>query len=181
MAVDDQAFEAYKRRVAGVYDRAAPLYGQAGIPFFQHAGQRLVEVAGVSPSSRVLDVAAGRGAVLFPAAERVGASGRAVGIDLSEAMVRETAADITRRGVANAEMHQMDAERIAFQDGAFDFVLCSFALFFFPRLEQALAEFRRVLRSGGTVGIGHGGAESDPRWKWENEVLKRYPVPEPMN
>jgi ubiquinone/menaquinone biosynthesis C-methylase UbiE len=50
-------------------------------------------------------------------------------------------------------MLQMDAEHLTFADAAFDAVLCSFAIFLFPHLEQALAEFFRVLRPGGTLGM----------------------------
>jgi len=61
---------------------------------FRYFGARLVEAAGVEPGDRVLDVATGRGAVLFPAAERVGPTGEVTGIDLSPEMVRLTGADL---------------------------------------------------------------------------------------
>ena len=48
------------------------------------------------------DVGCGRGAILFPAAEKVGPTGRVVGIDQSEGMVNETAAEIERHGGANS-------------------------------------------------------------------------------
>ena len=48
----------------------------------------------VTPGADVLDVAAGRGAVLFAAADQVGPEGLVVGIDLAENMVRETTAEI---------------------------------------------------------------------------------------
>jgi ubiquinone/menaquinone biosynthesis C-methylase UbiE len=55
---------------------------------FAHFGQRLVATAGVKPGQTVLDVACGRGAVLFPAAEALGAVGNIVGLDLADEMVR---------------------------------------------------------------------------------------------
>ncbi|MBI4192001.1 MAG: methyltransferase domain-containing protein [Betaproteobacteria bacterium] len=64
-------------------------------------GERLVELAQLAPGTSVLDVAAGRGAVLFPAAKRVGARGHVIGIDLSSDMVRETAAEIRGAGWQN--------------------------------------------------------------------------------
>jgi O-methyltransferase/aklanonic acid methyltransferase len=110
-------------------------------------------------------VAAGRGAVLFPAAERVGPRGRVVGVDLAPGMVDETQSAIARRGVANPEMRLMDAEALAFEDGSFDRVLCSFAVFWFPNLDRALDVMRRVLRPGGTVGFAFTRG-ADPRWSW---------------
>ena len=56
--------------------------------YHDHFGERLVELAGVGPGDAVLDVACGRGAVLVPAATRVGPVGRVVGVDLSPVMVR---------------------------------------------------------------------------------------------
>jgi SAM-dependent methyltransferase len=47
----------------------------------------------------------------------------------------------------------MDAERLEFHDAAFDRVVCGFSVMFFPHLDQALSEFRRVLKPGGRLGV----------------------------
>ena len=119
---------------------------------FAHFGQRLVAVVGVEPGQRVLDVATGRGAVLFPAVERVGAAGEAVGVDLAESMVRATNEEAERRGLGTP-VRVMDAEQLDFPDAGFDRVLCGFGVMYFPHLDQALAEFRRVLKPGGRLGV----------------------------
>lgn len=145
--------EGPKANIAGLYNRVASIYGRVGPDPFAYAGMGLVERIGVNEGARVLDVGVGRGANLFPAAERVGSQGQVIGIDLSEQMLRETGAEIDRRGLTNASVHLMDAERLAFADASFDFVMCGFAIFLFPHFEQALAEFLRVLRPGGTTGV----------------------------
>jgi SAM-dependent methyltransferase len=119
---------------------------------FAHFGQRLVAELGVEPGQRVLDVATGRGAVFFPAAERVGAAGEVVGVDLAESMVRTTNEEAERRGLGTP-VRIMDAEQLDFPDAGFDRVLCGFGVMLFPHLDQALAEFRRVLRPGGRLGV----------------------------
>ena len=139
--------------IVGVFSRAAATYDRIGPPFFAHFGQRLVERAHLTPGADVLDVAAGRGAVLFAAAQQVGPSGRVRGIDLSADMVRETLADIQRAGSQQVTMQQMDAEQLDFPAAAFDRVLCGFAVWFFPQPHRALHEFFRVLRPGGRVGL----------------------------
>jgi len=73
--------------IVGVFGRAASTYDRIGPQVFAHFGQRLVERAQLAPGAAVLDVVAGRGAVLFPAAQQVGPAGRVTGIDLSAAMV----------------------------------------------------------------------------------------------
>jgi O-methyltransferase/aklanonic acid methyltransferase len=140
-----------RQRVIGVFNRVAASYDRAGPRFFSHFGQQLVRLAQLTPGLRVLDVAAGRGAVLFPAASQVGATGQAVGIDLSDDMVRETTKDIRDAEWKHVEMHLMDAEHMRFPDSTFDRVLCGFSLWFFPHPDEALGEFLRVLRPGGRV------------------------------
>src|SRR5688500_2176491 len=107
-------------RGGGEWRGGGCLRGRGGWASRRVGGRRLVEGVGVSAGDAVLDVATGRGAVLFPAAERVGPGGSVVGIDLAVGMVERTRAEIERRGVANASVRQMDAERLDFADGSFD-------------------------------------------------------------
>jgi len=169
----DQEGNARKRYVAAAYGRLAPDYDRIGPRLFSYFGQRLVELAPVRPGTAVLDVAAGRGAVLFPAAARVGEQGRAIGIDLAAAMVQHTAAELRLRGLRQAEMRRMDAEHLQFADQSFDAVLCGFSLHHFPRPAQALAEFHRVLRPGGTAAVTTW-AERPALVAWLRGVLKPY-------
>jgi len=141
-----------KAQTRAAFNRIAPEYDVAGPGCFAHYGRRLVEVVGVEAGQRVLDVATGRGAVLVPAAERVGATGEVVGIDLAEGMVDAANAEVARRGLA-VTVRVMDAERLDFPDASFDRVLCGFGVMFFPELSRALAEFRRVLKPGGRLGV----------------------------
>jgi ubiquinone/menaquinone biosynthesis C-methylase UbiE len=124
----------------------------AGAGAFAHFGRRLVDIAAIAPGNRVLDVASGRGAVLFPAAEKAGASGDALGIDLAEEMVRITNEAAARSGL-RPRVRVMDAERLDFPDAAFDRVLCGFGIMFFPDQARALGEFRRVLKPGGRLAV----------------------------
>jgi ubiquinone/menaquinone biosynthesis C-methylase UbiE len=165
--------DAAKAEVAALYSLVAPTYGTVGPAVFAHFGRRLVELMGLSTGARVLDIAAGRGAILFPAAEKAGASGHVTGIDLAGKMVQETAADIRRRGLMQATMLHMDAEHLAFPGASFDYVLSGFAIFFFPDLERALSEFCRVLRPGGRIGITFG-RYRDELARWYEELLVSY-------
>ena len=171
--MESNAAKAQKEQVADLYNRVAPNYGRVGPDLFAPFGRWLVNCIDPSRGAQVLDVATGRGAVLFAAAEKVGSDGKVVGIDLAEYMVRLTATDIVRQQVKNATILQMDAEHLGFPDGSFDAVLCAYALFFFPHIEQALAEFSRVLRPGGKLGVSVPDA-GDERWQWYWELLVAY-------
>ncbi len=162
-----------KANIAGLYNRVAPLYGQVGPNFFAYAGRQLVDRIGIAEGTYVLDVGVGRGANLFPAAEKVGSRGQVIGIDLAEKMLLETKAEIDRRNIPHATLLQMDAEQLSFPSASFDAVLCSFAIFLFPHLEQALSEFYRVLRPGGKLGITLG-RDPDALSQWYGKHLTDY-------
>lgn len=149
--VSDDA-EGRKAQTRAIFDRLAADYDATGPGCFAYFGRRLVDELGIEPGQHVLDVASGRGAVLFPATERAGPTGTVVGIDLADGMVRATNEDATRRGLS-ARVRVMDAEQLDFPDATFDRVLCGFGLMFFPHLDKALAEFQRVLRPGGRIGV----------------------------
>ena len=160
-----------KNVLQGVFTRSASTYER--IRYFPIFGQWLVETAQIPEGSKVLDVACGRGAVLFPAAQRVGPSGQVIGIDLADGMARETDMEIQQRGLTQVEARQMDAEHLMFPDSSFDFVVCGFSLQFFPRLEQALSEFRRVLKPNGHIAVTTW-AEDDECWNWFDELRNTY-------
>lgn len=135
-------------RIAGVFGRAAAVYDTV-IPFFAEFGARLVALAELQLGESVLDVGCGRGATLFPAADRVGVDGRVVGVDLSEEMVRLLESDVARRGLHHATVRQMDAHVLDVDPGTFDVVLCSFVLHLLPDPEGAAAAMVGALRVGG--------------------------------
>jgi ubiquinone/menaquinone biosynthesis C-methylase UbiE len=164
-----------KRNVAELYSRAAPSYAERGPPRFAYAGRRLVEIAGVSYGDIVLDVATGRGAVLLPAAERVGPTGRAIGIDLAAGMVEQTARALGSRGLTWAQVQLMDADHLDVPGQSFTHVLCSFAVFFFLDLAKVLHEIGRVLRPNGLVGFAFE-RDGDPRWAWYEDLLRERGV-----
>jgi len=162
-----------KENIVDLYSRVAPRYGRVGPNIHSYAGERLIERLGMKQGAHVLDVAAGRGANLFPAARAVGPRGQVIGIDLAEGMVRETTAEIERQNLQNASMLSMDAEHLTFPDASFDYVLCAFAIFLFPHLEQALSEFFRVLRPGGMLAITVA-QDLDALSHWYGERITEY-------
>lgn len=140
-----------KSRLAGMYDRAAPTYDQLGIEFFGPPSRQLVELAGLRPGDRVLDLGSGRGASLLPAAEAVGPEGEVIGVDFAPTMVRSTAEEARRRGFAWVRMTQGDAEHPDFPENSFDVVIAGFVVFFLDDPAAAVARWSRLLRPGGRL------------------------------
>jgi SAM-dependent methyltransferase len=167
--------ESSKSWLAGVFDRAAPTYDRVGESYHEAFGRRLVERADVFEAASVLDVACGKGAVMVPAAQAVGSSGLVVGIDISSEMTRLARAEMSNLGHSNCRTLVMDAEDLAFEDDSFDLVFCAFAVFFLPDPARAAAEFVRVLKPGGALGMSSWGNE-DPRWDWEGDLIEGLAV-----
>ncbi|MBV9173334.1 MAG: class I SAM-dependent methyltransferase [Chloroflexi bacterium] len=105
------------------------------------AGRRLVEVAQVQPGDVILDLGTGRGAVLLPAARRVGPCGRAIGVDIATEMLA-----YTRRTVESEQL----AHALHFAPAQFTHVLSSLSVFFFPELPavQGLSAHTAARRPG---------------------------------
>ena len=67
--------------MARIWSRPVGVSDLDGPDYWDYFGVRLVEHAAISPGAKVLDVGCGTGSSLLPAADRTGASGRAIGID----------------------------------------------------------------------------------------------------
>ncbi len=89
---------------------------------------------------RVLDLGCGAGFDVFVASLLVGASGRAVGVDLARRALR---------GTGHAEVRVARAERLPFEAASFDVVISNGALNLVPDKDAAFREAWRVLRPGG--------------------------------
>lgn len=114
--------------------------------------RRLGKMLNLSPGSRVLDAASGKGTTAVLLAKEFGCE--VVGVDYGGNNVEAS------RALAQAEklegrvqFEQSDAESPPFGDKCFDAVICECAFCTFPQKAVAAAEFYRVLRPGGRVGI----------------------------
>ena len=158
----------HKAWLAGVFDRAAPTYDRIGEAYHSHFAERLIDLTAPARDAHLLDIACGRGAVLVAAAAR--GITRLAGIDVSPTMIELARADLRAAGIAEVDLGVMDAEHLDYADARFDVVTAAFALFFLPDPARAAAEFRRVLRPGGVLGVSTWGDE-DERWSFEDDLL----------
>jgi ubiquinone/menaquinone biosynthesis C-methylase UbiE len=137
-----------KATVGGAFSAAAETYDQV-VGFFIPFGRALVAAADPDRGVKVLDIACGRGACLYPALDAVGPDGSVLGIDLAAGMVEQLSA----KGIGNAEARVGDAENLDLPDNDFDVVTGGFMIFFPPDPPRVLQELRRVLAPGGTLAL----------------------------
>ena len=170
---------ATKEIIEQIFDASATSYDRRGPSLFAQFGAGLVAQMPLIPGARVLDVATGTGAVLLPAARRLGLEGRVTGVDLSSGILQEAERAARAEGLTNVELCKMDGEHLEFPDQTFDVVLCAFAIFLFPDQEAALREMHRVLRPGGYVGISVFGKTPpafNPGWPFLFQQFEAYHV-----
>jgi SAM-dependent methyltransferase len=123
----------------------------------QPVRERLVELAGIEPGDRVLDVAAGYGEPALTAARRVGPEGHVVATDISPEMLaygRERAAG---EGLDNVEFIEADASSLDFPAQSFDAAVSSWGIIFDPEGEAAAARVRTFLKPGARMAISSWG------------------------
>ena len=111
------------------------------------------DVTALAPGKSVLDVACGTGQPALSAAQRVGPSGSVVAIDLAPSMVAATARRAKAMRLTNVEAREMDAEALDFPANRFDAVTFTTGIMFCADPVKAVAEIRRVLKSGGRYAI----------------------------
>ena len=150
---------------ASAYERYLGRWSRLSVP-------DLLGAAEVVRGHRVLDVAAGTGEAAAMSIPVVGDTGFVVGADISLEMV--TSARI-RLDAPFFWPVNADGQSLPFRDGAFDAVVCQLGIQFFPDPAAGLAEFRRVVRSGGIVAVCVNSIPDRlPMWGHLRDVLDRY-------
>ena len=101
----------------------------------------------------VLDIGCGAGTDLLLAARHVQPRGRAIGVDMTQAMRARALAGAAACGLDNVEVRDGDATRLPLDDRSVDVVISNGVLNLVPDKPRALAEIARVLKPGGRVQI----------------------------
>ena len=149
--------------LVATFEEAAPRYDSSGAQFAGPVADELVGLAAPRPGDQILDVGCGAGAVTVRCARAVSPGGRVTALDLSEGMLRRTAAESAARGFDNVITRRGDASRPPFGPASFDTALASLVLYLLPDAGAALRSWRRLLKPGGTLGFSWG-IGPDPRW-----------------
>jgi arsenite methyltransferase len=107
----------------------------------------------VEPGSVVLDLGCGAGTDVLIAAQKTGPGGRAIGIDMTPAMLARAGASAREMGLANVDLHESLIETLPLEDGSVDLVISNGVIDLVPDKDAVFGEIDRVLRPGGRLQI----------------------------
>jgi SAM-dependent methyltransferase len=110
-------------------------------------------VAALRPGERVLDLGSGGGIDVLLSARRVGETGFAYGVDMTDEMLDLARANAVKAGAANVEFLKGTIEDVPLPDGSVDVVISNCVINLSVDKPRVLAEMHRVLTPGGRIGI----------------------------
>ncbi|HEU0042919.1 MAG TPA: arsenite methyltransferase [Jiangellaceae bacterium] len=110
-------------------------------------------VAALRPGERVLDLGSGGGIDVLLSARRVGETGFAYGVDMTDEMLELARANTTRAGATNVEFVKGTIENVPLPDASVDVVISNCVINLSVDKPKVLAEMHRVLVPGGRIGI----------------------------
>jgi phosphatidylethanolamine/phosphatidyl-N-methylethanolamine N-methyltransferase len=133
--------------VERVYDKISTVYDLTYGPTLHPGRLQARDRMGIQPGDEVLEVGVGTGinAALYPSTCHV------TGIDLTRAMLDKAHKRVTRQGLINVRLMEMDATALTFADESFDIVYAPYLLSVVPDPVAVVSEMRRVCRTGGRI------------------------------
>jgi len=129
------------------WDRHANAYDELLTPVAVQVAEDALGIVGVGPNMRLLDIAAGGGALSIPAALR---GAHVLATDWSPVMVEAITEKAKREHLTNLDAQVMDGTALGLEDGEFDMTCSQWGIMLFPDRRQGLMEMARVTKKGGT-------------------------------
>ncbi len=150
------------------YQIFSRLYGYLIAPLEIRSRRRALQLAGISESDRVLEVAVGSGNAFLDIARQKGTSKGLSGIDLTPGMIRVTRKRMNRKGFSQPDLREADARHLPYPDHEFDLVFSSNMIDLIPsrEIDTVLGEFSRVLRPGGRIVLVHMSKRHPDKSSW---------------
>jgi SAM-dependent methyltransferase len=105
----------------------------------------------IAPGEVVLDLGCGAGTDLLIAAQMTGAGGRAIGVDMTAAMLERASTSAREMGLVNVQFHEALIESLPLENASVDVVISNGVIDLVPDKDAVFDEIDRVLRPGGRL------------------------------
>ena len=147
------------------------------------ATERMLDLAGLRPGQRVLDLAAGTGDQTLLAAKRVLPGGSVLAVDISASMLEGAQEAAREAGLKNVETLVSDGSQLELPPASFDVGICRLGLMFMPDLQRALLGVKSALKPNASfVALVWSAHERNPSMGIPIEVVREQrglPSPPP--
>ena len=144
---DKEAAERFAKMAGYTYEQLANMPGTVS----SFGCGNPVAFMKVKPGEVVLDLGSGSGLDLILATKKVGNSGKAIGLDMTDAMIDVCRKNLVTAGITNAEVRKGEMESMPVADNEVDWIISNCVINLSPEKEKVFAEAYRVLKPGGQV------------------------------
>ncbi len=128
-------------------------------------------LAGVEEGQVVLDLGSGAGIDILLAAKIVGPAGKAIGVDMTDAMIARARDNAAAAGLENVDVRKGLIEELPVESDSVDWVISNCVINLSPEKERVFAEIARVLRPGGHIAVSDIVVKGLPEWVLQSAAM----------